>query len=615
MMSIMIGSGRGVFVSGGGSVDLSGAANVKRYGATGDGDTDDLAAIHATRDVAGVNGVVFMPPGSYFVSAAIAPLAGQLWIGAGIQATKILVSNVVTNSVFVVSAADVTITDLQIDGQRGNAAVNLSTSQNNGVYVTAARCMIVNVWIKGVRSMGVQAHTDADDLHVLGCKIDGGHTDPAGTVGGVYKGVYVQGANRPVVRGCTITGWSQAIGLWFGVNDGIVEGNYILDNYGFEDAAHTVHRSATEDYGDTASPHGNNLWSNNIIDGSTSRCLEIAQGVVGSRFVNNVLRNPGILSNDGCCFEVTGQSGKITTDILIQGNVCYGQAAHADNNTVNSLAYRVTIANNHFIGYTHSGVVAPVFIGGLTGPQDIVITGNHFYNCRGGIRLNANGDGIIIANNNVRDAVAGTIIDVVSGGSHLISGNEIETNNATGINVAGSGKCRIIGNRVKTGQGAALQLSTPNNVAQSNELVNGNSANTGPLNITGASALRNKVTNNILQSTSARQAVSIISSADYNLVQQNTIDGGVYTTGGGSNNCTEPNHTASLVKLVTLKALGTQTVGTSQATIAHGLGYAPTVVQITMTGAGTIWKSSASDATNIYLTADDAGRTAEVFVR
>ena len=64
-----------------------------------------------------------------------------------------------------------------------------------------------------------------------------------------------------------------------------------------------------------------------------------------------------------------------------------------------------------------------------------------------------------------------------------------------------------------------------------------------------------------------------------------------------------------------LKQLGSQTVGTSPVTVAHGLGYAPTVVVITMTSAGTIWKSAASDATNITLTADSAGRTAEVGVR
>ena len=64
-----------------------------------------------------------------------------------------------------------------------------------------------------------------------------------------------------------------------------------------------------------------------------------------------------------------------------------------------------------------------------------------------------------------------------------------------------------------------------------------------------------------------------------------------------------------------LKSLGSQTVGTAQATIAHGLGYTPTVVIAQLTSAGQIWRSAAPDGTNVYLTADAAGRTCEVLVR
>jgi hypothetical protein len=45
--------------------------NVKAYGATGNGTTDDTAAINATITAAGVGGTVLMPPGSYLVSSQI----------------------------------------------------------------------------------------------------------------------------------------------------------------------------------------------------------------------------------------------------------------------------------------------------------------------------------------------------------------------------------------------------------------------------------------------------------------------------------------------------------------------------------------------------------------
>jgi hypothetical protein len=60
------------------------------------------------------------------------------------------------------------------------------------------------------------------------------------------------------------------------------------------------------------------------------------------------------------------------------------------------------------------------------------------------------------------------------------------------------------------------------------------------------------------------------------------------------------------------KALGTQTIGTTQVTIAHGLNQAPNIVIVQMTSAGTIWQSTTADATNIYLKADSAGRTCNV---
>lgn len=63
-----------------------------------------------------------------------------------------------------------------------------------------------------------------------------------------------------------------------------------------------------------------------------------------------------------------------------------------------------------------------------------------------------------------------------------------------------------------------------------------------------------------------------------------------------------------------LVALDEATVGTVEAEIAHGLAYTPTVVLLLPTSAGQVWQSSAADDTNIYLTADSAGRTCIPYV-
>jgi len=54
--------------------------------------------------------------------------------------------------------------------------------------------------------------------------------------------------------------------------------------------------------------------------------------------------------------------------------------------------------------------------------------------------------------------------------------------------------------------------------------------------------------------------------------------------------------------------------GGTHTTIAHGLSYAPTSIQVMMTSAGNAYRSASSDATNIYLTADADSRTADILV-
>jgi len=56
------------------------------------------------------------------------------------------------------------------------------------------------------------------------------------------------------------------------------------------------------------------------------------------------------------------------------------------------------------------------------------------------------------------------------------------------------------------------------------------------------------------------------------------------------------------------------TVGATQTAVAHGLPYIPISVTVTMTGAGAVWRSAASDVTNVYLTADAATRSCDVLV-
>lgn len=59
--------------------------NVKSYGATGDGVTDDTTAINAAITAAGTNGTIFFPKGTYLVTSTLQMLTGQCFLGEGGQ--------------------------------------------------------------------------------------------------------------------------------------------------------------------------------------------------------------------------------------------------------------------------------------------------------------------------------------------------------------------------------------------------------------------------------------------------------------------------------------------------------------------------------------------------
>jgi hypothetical protein len=100
--------------------------NVKAYGATGNGTTDDTAAIQATIDAAAVNGgVVFYPPGIYTTDASLSLPNGVYHQGSGRGVSIIKAAAGMTTPVFseTVAAGGTTehwgLSDLTIDGTAG----------------------------------------------------------------------------------------------------------------------------------------------------------------------------------------------------------------------------------------------------------------------------------------------------------------------------------------------------------------------------------------------------------------------------------------------------------------------------------------------------------------
>lgn len=484
---------------------------------------------------------IFIKRGVYSPEYSLAPKANQTLRGEGAGATIILAPVGSGRNCFAISTPDVTVADLEVNGQRLLQPNQLS-SAHSGFYVTGARCTIRNVYLHDVRNMGVYA-PGADDLSVSGCRLEN-HATNGTTWGGAYsyKGIYCAGCARPHIQNCTLRGWSQAVGFWYGVVDGVVQGNQILDNYGFEDDARTVSRSAIEDFGAAVAPHGRNRWINNVIDGSTSHCLEIAQGVVGSQFIGNTLRNPGRLSGRGSQFEVTGVVGQITTDILIQGNTIESDGTKSDTCQTVANAYRISIQDNIFQGFTYSGNGGngALLIGGVAGNRGIDVRGNQFINCRYGVYVLDVLDSVLIESNRF-EKMAVWAIYVASGPAHRILSNRIYSTVEGGgiwvLGTAGNGH-RIWGNVIDT-QATPIDVRAPEVLIEANDLNGLVGAAAGVY--TRASRLA--IVRNIIRGAAGTERDVWVAAGDYVQVTDNALTYDlVFDNSGGTHNEITRNH-------------------------------------------------------------------------
>ena len=446
--------------------------------------------------------------------------------------------------------------------------------------------------------------------------------------GGYLKGVYVTGAARPVVRYSTFTGWSQAIGLWYGVTDALVEGNSLINNYGYEDAAHTINRSALEVF-PANNVGGNSRVIGNVIDGSTHDCIECSQGEVGTVFCGNTLRNWAAevgLGNTGIGLELTGQNTApgATTEIVVLGNTFHSNGACGSTGLqINGFTSRVKIEGNQFYNFNSSaGTSYAIFIASGDSP---IIVANSFNSCAYGVWVNSSAvaTGVISANSfwNLPTAFGSRAINLAAAGDGwLIEQNCVDAdpvNGGLGIVIASGNQHRIIGNRIRAV--GPIVISMNDGLVLGNVLLKNVNDGVGAIRLENAS-LRNVVRDNSVTNTPGF-TISIEGTSDYNQVGGNqfptstSANGDVRITATGTHNTVDSNSQNGIFVSESFRLLPAVTVGTTQVTVAHGLGYAPAQVLISMTSPGNVYRSAASDAVNIYLTADASSRSADVFVR
>lgn len=519
-----------------------------------------------------------------------------------------------------VTAANVTLEEFTVDGRR--ASQNLANIQAMGIYIDHVdEPVIRRVRVKNTVAYGILAIGSNDGL-IKKCKVENIATNgTTPTLSPVWEGIKLQGGcNRWRVIENYITGWSQAIGAWWGVSESTFALNTLIANYGYATIAPNLTRSAIEDYGAGTDVNVHNVWAYNIIDGATSFNIECAQGVTHSEFIGNYCSGNynAFGDNTGGQMNIVSQEGQITQDIVVRDNYFIGSATHLGCGILTN-GIRDLIEGNTFINHAMQTVITE------TGP-DCRIINNTFCGCKNPITLDIVNTQTGTINNNVfieSLADGQRVISINSGSNVVVEGNTFRRTTAyaggySQIYIdASAGDGHIIRtnrffiiNSVEAGEAVACFRGAC--VIEDN-FYDGAYI---PIILTGSSALRNVVRHNRFISSNM-YGPYIQNGADYNLVQENWLDStsSITVSGVGTHNTIEPNFTATLTKPSTLKALGAQTVNTTETAVAHGLGYAPTVILPFATSNNTIYQSKAADATNIYLKADADSSTCIVYVR
>lgn len=199
--------------------------NVKNYGAVGNGVADDGPAISTAQAAATAvgGGVVFFPPGTYRVTAALPLAANITWLGSGGQASKLAIDSAAspglvtlpsspTGSVATVSGMWLTA----INGVGPGSIIFAGAASTGEVHFTD--CLIDNGGLGATSPVGMSNTTAALKLVFTRCLMRM-LVNAAPLVSGFAT------SGRSIFRDCDLSATSNVGGIMMGVSDNmLIEG-------------------------------------------------------------------------------------------------------------------------------------------------------------------------------------------------------------------------------------------------------------------------------------------------------------------------------------------------------------------------------------------------------
>lgn len=150
---------------------LAGYATPQDYGAAGNGVTDDTAAIQAAINAAGT---IYIPAGTYVISAALTVSANTRLMGAGVNATTIKQTSTAVNGIAGSNISALTIADLLVYGPSSGSGIGIALTLT-GSTPTSYVCLR-NVRIRHFGSDGINiADPIVTRLDNVVADLNGGH--------------------------------------------------------------------------------------------------------------------------------------------------------------------------------------------------------------------------------------------------------------------------------------------------------------------------------------------------------------------------------------------------------------------------------------------------------
>ena len=391
----------------GGVVVIQGALafNVKDYGATGDGTTDDTTAIQATLDACNTagGGVVFLPRGTYKCTATLNPAANVSMVGTGALSIIDVSATLKLSAIFANASSGTTFADFAIVGSgQGAQPANVAATPTG----TDAGCGLI---LAGASAVTVRG------LHVSAC---GGTTGvaPYNGVAGIWL---TYGTQNTTVTGCHVST----------SRNGINEDNFfVADPHGNKIVGNTVDACRFGIALDSSGAATDTLVSGNTVTNSQQSGVDLNKAQL-VRVTGNYIENVGIESgNSGVFFYAT--SGIPGYDVVISGNTIKASNGHGVK--IGPYVYRVNVSDNVIISPVKNGIYAQGTCRYYTFSNNVVHSPTE-----SGIVLSTTG-GLLastgaVSGNMLRDCGHyGIILDGVTGVSvtgNVIDGASITTSN------------------------------------------------------------------------------------------------------------------------------------------------------------------------------------------